>query len=42
MYDIIKCGGTAIVAELAFVSVPTKRLNISVTSNFLVNRGLCV
>jgi len=35
MYDIIKFDETANVAKPAFVAVPTKRLNISITTFFL-------
>jgi len=42
MFDVIKFDGTANDAKPAFVAVPTKRLNISVTNNFFVNRGLDV
>jgi hypothetical protein len=38
----IKFDGTANVAKPAFVAVPTKRLNIAVTNNVLVNSGLDV
>jgi len=34
MYDIIKFYGASNVAKPAFVAVPTKRLNISVTNIF--------